>query len=506
MGASSRRWGLILSPTRTTFRALTCALMLGTLVVTGIAAGSPARWQQLTLLPKVTITSEPAGTTTAHTASFTFTAVGRTTCRLDGGLPSSCSSPMNYSAIADGTHVFRVEARSNGRTASASATWTATTPAPTPAPAPTAASVAAPAPPSSYAIPAGARTVTNSTELIAALQGSNQDIVLADGTYDNATAFNNANSNRLYAAHLGGAIFKAGLILGGNFGAGGGLVQGVAFDVSSPEKVLGGGIIHVWGPGGARSQVLDCTFRGNKVISAGIKAYQPSGFVARRLQFFDFTDFGMLVTDNATVAYGSATPRADAISDISVEGVARAARGSSNGTAEQGILIGNPVANGIRRIKIRNAAWDGIETANNAWDTTFSDLDIDMSGSYYGVGIYLEHYSYYNTFTNFFIRGAKLGINMEWNDPVWSSRAAAHFTTIKNGTIDAAGNTLPGNQAGVYLQPGTEATTVQGVIFKNQNWAAIGADSTTGTNSFSANDFTGLKTGAVGLRTTPLNG
>ena len=87
-----------------------------------------------------------------------------------------------------------------------------------------------------------------------------------------------------------------------------------------------------------------------------------------------------------------------------------------------------------------------------------------------------------------------------------SSRAAAHFTTIKNGTIDAAGNTLPGNQAGVYLQPGTEATTVQGVIFKNQNWAAIGADSTTGTNSFSANDFTGLKTGAVGLRTTPLNG
>ena len=168
-------------------------------------------------------------------------------------------------------------------------------------------------------------------ELIAALEGSNQDIVLADGTYDNATAFNNANNNRLYAAHLGGATFKAGLILGGNFGAGGGLVQGVAFDVSSPDKVLGGGIIHVWGPGGARSQVLDCTFRGDKVISAGIKAYQPSGFVARRLQFFNFTDFGMLVTDNATVAYGSATPRADAISDISVDGVARPARGSSNG-------------------------------------------------------------------------------------------------------------------------------------------------------------------------------
>ena len=178
----------------------------------------------------------------------------------------------------------------------------------------------------------------------------------------------------------------------------------------------------------------------------------------------------------------------------------------SNGTAEQGILIGNPVANGIRRIKIRNAAWDGIETANNAWDTTFSDLDIDMSGSYYGVGIYLEHYSYYNTFTNFFIRGAKLGINMEWNDPVWTTGRRRTSRRSRTGRSTPPAILYPGNQAGVYLQPGTEATTVQGVIFKNQNWAAIGADSTTGTNSFSANDFTGLKTGAVGLRTTPLNG
>jgi hypothetical protein len=341
---------------------------------------------------------------------------------------------------------------------------------------------------------------------LSALAGTNQNIVLADGTYDNASPFNNTNGNHLFAAHLGKAVFKAGLILGGNFGSGGGSVQGVTFDVTDSAKVLGGGIIHVWGAGGVNSQVLDCVFQGNKAISAGIKAYQPTGFTARRLEFYNFVDFGMLVTDNVTVAYGSATPKANAISDIYVNGVAHAARGSSNGTAEQGMLIGNPVANGVQRIKIRNAAWDGLETANNAWNTTFSDLDIDMSGSYYGVGIYLEHYSYYLTFTNFMIRGAKLGINMEWNDPSWGGRAAAHFTTVKNGTIDAAGNTLPGNEAGVYLQPGTEATTVQGVVFRNQNWGAIGADKTVGTNNFSGNDAGALDSAATMLRTTPLNG
>jgi hypothetical protein len=485
-------------------------------------------WTILTT-PTVAMTAKPAdGTSTEASFSFTLTDGATATCSLDSSAFTACTSPRSYSGLGLGGHVFTVRASGPSGSANASASWsilaakapttttssTTTTTATTTATTtttptqitPSSTTVAAPQPPTTYSIPSGAVQVSTSSQLIAALQGSGQDIVLADGTYDSASPFNDANGNRLYAEHLGGATLTAGLIVGGNWGSGGGLVRGVNFDVSSSAKVLGGAIVHVWGAGGVNSQVLDCYFRGNWTIPAGIKAYQPTGFAARRLEFYNFTDFGLLVTDNVTVAYGSQTPHVDAISDIYVNGVSRPTPGSSNGTAEQGLLIGNPVNNSVQRIKIRNVAWDGIETANNSWDTTFSDLDLDMSNSYYGVGVYLEHYSYHDVFRNFVIRGAKLGINMEWNDPFWSSRAAAHYTTIANGTIDAAGSTLGGNQAGVYLQPGTESTTVQDVIFKNQNWAGIGADNTTGTNAFSGNDYSALKATALPFRTTPLNG
>ena len=55
---------------------------------------------------------------------------------------------------------------------------------------------------------------------------------------------------------------------------------------------------------------------------------------------------------------------------------------------------------------------------NNAWNTTFSDLDIDMSGpdQSSGVGVYLEHFSMHDTFTNFVITGVQRGITAEWDD------------------------------------------------------------------------------------------
>ena len=213
-----------------------------------------------------------------------------------------------------------------------------------------------------------------------------------------------------------------------------------------------------------------------------------------------FTDEGIRASDNKTVPYGAETPIISSITDISVDGVTRPVPGSSDGTAEAGIWIGHPVAGGVRRIRIRNVSYSGIETVNNAWDTTYTDLNIDMSGARAaGVGIYMEHFSTGSTFTGFTITGASIGIAGEW-DYGKRGNAAAHHITITNGTIDAAGWTRPGSTVGVNLDAGSDTTTITNVAFRNQNLAAIAAFQNGGGNVFANNTFS-LGAGATQLST-----
>ena len=281
------------------------------------------------------------------------------------------------------------------------------------------------------------------------------------------------------------------------------MARGLTFDVSSTSKIFGDGILHVWGVAGANTTVLDCVFRGHGVIPVGLLAYNPQGLDVERSQFYSFTDEGIRASDNTSVSYGASTAHISKISDILVDGVSRATPGASDGTAEAGIWIGHPVTNGVSRIKVSNVSWSGIETVNNAWDTQFSDINIDMSGphAFTGVGVYLEHFSRHLTFNRFTITGASIGFSAEWADPGWGGVAAAHNVTIENGTIDAAGWPGGGNTAGVYLDEGSDSTTVTGVVFKNQNWAAIGAYKNVGTNTFTGNDTSGLASRAVPLST-----
>lgn len=61
--------------------------------------------------PETTITSAPAATTSATSATFAFTSgeAGSTfTCTLDGGTAQACSSPVTYSGLAPGSHTFSV--------------------------------------------------------------------------------------------------------------------------------------------------------------------------------------------------------------------------------------------------------------------------------------------------------------------------------------------------------------------------------------------------------------
>lgn len=386
------------------------------------------------------------------------------------------------------------------QTTVASTTSTATTTTTTPAPSPS--GVAAPQAPSPYAPPAGALYVRSSAELTGALAQSNRDIVLADGTYAKSGPFVNAGGNRLYAEHVGGALLTSGLVVGGNSAVAGSIVRGIIFDVSSAAATLQGSIVHVWGPGGVNAQILDCVFRGNRAVPYGIGAPNPQGLVAKRLRLLGFTDVAFRASNNQVVGYGAATPRINEISDIDVDGVSRSVPGSSNGTAEAGLWIGHPVTNGVRRVRVRNVSWSGIETVNNSWGTTFSDLDIDMSGpsQFAGVGVYMEHYNYYNVFTNFRIVGAKIGFTAEWADPSWGGKPGANYVTIRGGVVDALGSTLVGRQAGVYLDEGSNSTTVQDVVFRNQNWAGIGAYRNLGTNWFGENQYS-LKPGAVQIST-----
>jgi hypothetical protein len=248
--------------------------------------------------------------------------------------------------------------------------------------------------------------------------------------------------------------------------------------------------------------VLDCVFRGNGAIAFGLLVYNPSGLVAERLAFSNFTDVALRASDNQAVAYGAATPRIASIADISVDGVSRPTPGASDGTAEAGVWIGHPVTAGVHRISVRNVSWSGIETVNNAWDTIFTDLTVDMSGpkSAAAVGIYLEHFNHRNVFERFRITGAAMGITAEWADPAWGGVAGAHETVIRDGVIDAAGASAA-KTFGVYLDEGTVSTTVTGVVFRNQSFAAIGAYKTAGTNRFEGNDTSGLGAGALPLST-----
>jgi len=94
-------------------------------------------WTVDTLAPDTTITAGPSGSVNSTSASFSFTATesGSTfACSLDGAAFSTCSSPKNYTSLANGSHTFQVRATDTvGNTDStpASRTWTIDTVAPT---------------------------------------------------------------------------------------------------------------------------------------------------------------------------------------------------------------------------------------------------------------------------------------------------------------------------------------------------------------------------------------
>jgi len=330
-------------------------------------------------------------------------------------------------------------------------------------------------------------SVSTSAQLLSALAASSpSDIVLADGVYDNAAAFRNANDHRLYAAHLGGAVFHAGIVLGGNFGPGGALLRGLAFDVTDPAKTFEGGIVQTWGNSGRNAQILDTSLNGNNAVESGILARQVEGLVVQRVTVANVQDYG-ISEDNNIQGATIATPAL--LEDISVANVSRPTPKSSDGRAEACIWLGNKAT--LRRARVSNCAWDGLWAG-----TAFSGgLVTDLSVSSTPVGVYLEHFTTNSTFQNMRVAGnVETGLICEWADPAWGSRPGCVGDTIQDSTFDTT-------RAGVVLDQGTTNVTIHGCRFLNQSWAAVANYLGIG-NTATANDYTGIGAGAVAYTTS----
>lgn len=343
--------------------------------------------------------------------------------------------------------------------------------------------VAPPAAPAPYAVPRNAVRVSSSAGLREALAGSApRNIVLADGVYDQPRPFLNGGGHKVYAAHLGKAVLKTGFVLGGNWGPGGAVLQGVSFDVSSTAKTNVGAIVNVWGKG-QRSRVLDVSFDGNSAVGSALFVQQPEGFVGRRLVARRFTSGGVTIDTYPRRASFSERP---VLEDVDVAAVSRSTPRSSNGTAESCLWIG--VSAAVRRIKVRDCAWMGIWTGSYVLGATFEDLDVDRTP----VGVYLEHFTTRSTFARFRIgSGVRTGFNCEWADPAWQGKPGSVDNVIEDGVIESS-------RAGVYMDEGTTRTVVRRVTFRGQSWAAVGDYKGIG-NTYAANDYDGIDAGAVAL-------
>jgi uncharacterized repeat protein (TIGR01451 family) len=88
----------------------------------GLTDATPASftWVVDTVAPTTNITGTPSNPTTSTSAAFTFTGadtggsgVASFECDLDGGGFSACTTPKNYTTLADGSHTFQVRAIDN---------------------------------------------------------------------------------------------------------------------------------------------------------------------------------------------------------------------------------------------------------------------------------------------------------------------------------------------------------------------------------------------------------
>jgi hypothetical protein len=337
--------------------------------------------------------------------------------------------------------------------------------------------------PRPYALPTGALLVSSSSDLAAALaNGRREAIVLAPGVYDNPRPFADRDGDRLYAARLGRAVLKAGVVLGANAGPPGASIRGLTFNVRDRAKTLHGAIVHVWGSA-SHASVLDTRFYGHGRIETGLLVRQPLGFVARRIVAEGFRSYGVLVDPN-DLHYRTRAPFA--LSDLSISRVRRPLRGSSNGRAESCLWLGSPGT--AKRVSARRCGITGIWTGTATHGSRVVDATIDRTP----VGIYIEHYTTDTTFNRVRVGpDVNRGVNAEWSNLAAGRKPASSDNVIEDAYFRT-------RHVGVYLDEGTTRTVVRRSVFVGQGWAGIGDYLGQG-NTYYVNDFDAIGPTAVAV-------
>jgi len=166
--------------------------------------------------PDTTISSGPSGSTTATTASFSFTATETAStfeCKLDSGSWSGCSSPKSLSGLSVATHIFSVRATDsagNIDATPATRSWTVEAePQPEPEPGPS---------------PSPEEKCTTTVSSVSAAQSSVSSaapgavVCLADGSYSKVSleATKAKPGVTLRAAHPGAATIAGASLQGEN--------------------------------------------------------------------------------------------------------------------------------------------------------------------------------------------------------------------------------------------------------------------------------------------------
>ena len=326
--------------------------------------------------------------------------------------------------------------------------------------------------------------VKTSGQLRSALARSRPTTILVHrGVYDSDVAFVNTNGHSLYAGKLGRAILTAGLQMGREDGARGGVVRGLVFDVREQAKTADGAVIKVSGDA-AGAQLLDLRLLGNRVVRSGVSVREPEGFRAARLVVRGFTDYGVRVDANDRELTSLESPFQ--VTDVNVSAVKRPTPGSSNGRGEACIWIGNPGT--VARIRARNCGWTGLWTGTAATGVRASDVDIDLTRT----GVYLEHFTKASTFERILVgRRVRVGLTAEWADPDWGGLPGSVDNIVEGSRFESW-------LVGVYLDEGTTRTTIRRSTFVGQRWAAI-ADYEGVDNAYYGNDYRAIARGAVAV-------